>query len=155
MPGSRSTTSYSYYGTTSKGVPPAASLSNLGSDSSLDSEEMSSFSGQLDVITYVATTQPKPGVFIDEISYLLVLYKPISVVSIGVSVSPAAGQDGRVHREIKVYATDMSVSPGVEMTSVVGAADGRIFMCGSRGWLSIRAAISREGRLVWEEGATD
>ena len=97
-----------------------------------NSEEISSFSDQPDVITHVATAQPKPGVFIDEISRLLVLCTPISVLLIGVSVSPVTGQDGRVHKEIKMYATDMSVSTDVEMTSVVGTPDGRIFMCGSQ-----------------------
>lgn len=51
---------------------------------------------------------------------------------IGVSVSPVTGQDGRVHKDIKMYATDMSVSTDVEMTSVAGTPDGRIFMCGSQ-----------------------
>ena len=138
-------------------MPPATSLSNLGTDSSIDSEEISSFSDQPDVITYAATIQPKPGVFIDEISYLLVLCTPISVLLIGVSVSPVTGQDGRVHKEIKMYATDMSVSTDVEMTSVVGTADGRIFMCGSQdgclyelhyqekeGWFGKRVQLDRK-----------
>jgi nuclear pore complex protein Nup155 len=105
---------------------------NLRTDSFPNSEEISSFSDQPDVITYVATVQPKPGVFIDEISQLLVLCTPISVLLIGVSVSPVTGQDGRAHKEIKMYATDMFVSTDVEMTSVVGTPDGRIFMCGSQ-----------------------
>jgi len=105
---------------------------NLRTDSPTNSEEISSFSDQPDVITHVATVQPKPGVFIDEISQLIVLCTPISVLLIGASVSPVTGQDGRVHKEIKMYATDMSVSTDVEMTSVVGTADGRIFMCGSQ-----------------------
>ena len=106
--------------------------SDLGINSCPHREEISSFSDQPDVITYVATVQPKSGVFIDEISQLLVLCTPISVLLIGVSVSPVTGQDGRAHREVKMYATDMSVSTDVEMTSVVGTADGRIFMCGSQ-----------------------
>ena len=106
--------------------------SNLRTEFLPNSEEISSFSDQPDVITYVATVQPKPGVFIDEISKLLVLCTPISVLLIGVSVSPVTGQDGRAHKEIKMYATDMSVSTDVEMTSVVGTPDGRIFMCGSQ-----------------------
>jgi nuclear pore complex protein Nup155 len=106
--------------------------SSLRTDSHPNSEEISSFSDQPDVITYVATVQPKPGVFIDEISRLLVLCTPISVLLIGISVSPVTGQDGRTHKEIKMYATDMSVSTDVEMTSVVGTPDGRIFMCGSQ-----------------------
>ena len=47
--------------------PPLHS-SNPGTDSSPDYKEISSFSDQPDVITYVATVQPKPGVFIDKIS---------------------------------------------------------------------------------------
>jgi nuclear pore complex protein Nup155 len=105
---------------------------NAETDSFHNSEEISSFSDQPDVITYVATVWPKPGVFIDEISQLLVLCTPISVLLIGISVSPVTGQDGRVHKEIKMYATDMSVSTDVEVTSVVGTPDGRIFMCGSQ-----------------------
>jgi nuclear pore complex protein Nup155 len=43
------------------------------------------------------------------------------------------GSESRFHKErVKMYATDMSVSTDVEMTSVVGTADGRIFMCGSQ-----------------------
>lgn len=54
-------------------------------------EEISSFSDQPNVITNVATVKPKPGVFIDEISQLLVLCTPISFLLIGVSVSPVTG----------------------------------------------------------------
>jgi nuclear pore complex protein Nup155 len=111
--------------------PPLRS-SNLGTDFSFDSEEISSFSGQPDVIAYVATVQPKPGIFIDEISHLLVLCTPTSVLLIGVSVSPVTGQDGGAHKEIRMYATDMSASTDVEMTSVVDTADRRIFMCDSQ-----------------------
>jgi nuclear pore complex protein Nup155 len=51
---------------------------------------------------------------------------------LGVSVSSVTGPDNRARKDIKMYATDMSVSTDVEMTSVVGTQDGRIFMCGSQ-----------------------
>ena len=107
-------------------------LSNFRADFPPNREEISAFSDQPDVITHVATVQPKPGVFIDENSQLLVLCTPISVLLIGVSVSPVAGQNGRVHKEVKMYATDMSVSTDVEMTSIAGTMGGRIFMRGSQ-----------------------
>lgn len=54
---------------------------------------------------------------------------PISVLLLGVSASPSSsGHPG--HRDIKLYATEMSVQTEVEMTSVIGTPDGRIFMCG-------------------------
>lgn len=83
------------------------------------------------MITEVTLVKPKKGLFIDEISTLLVICTPITVLLIGVSFSlPPAG--GRQFQQIKLYATDLSVSTDVEMTSVVGTQDGRIFMCGAQ-----------------------
>lgn len=86
---------------------------------------------QSDIITHVALVKPKRGLFIDEISSLLVICTPVSILLIGVSFSSFPGQE-RVHQEIKLYATDLSIPCDVEMTSVVGSQDGRIFMCGSQ-----------------------
>ncbi|KAF8230634.1 nucleoporin [Tricholoma matsutake] len=97
----------------------------------IDGQEISSFVDQPDIITHVAIVKPKRGLFIDEISSLLVICTPVSVLLIGVSFSSLPGQ-GRVHQEIKLYATDLSIPCDVEMTSVVGNQDGRIFMCGSQ-----------------------
>lgn len=95
------------------------------------SQELSSFIEQPDVITHVALVKPKPGVFVDEITSLLVICTPVSVLLLGLSSQNVQGPDHKPHKEIKLYATDMSVNTdGVEMTSVVGADDGRIFMCG-------------------------
>ena len=95
------------------------------------SHEISSFVDQPDIITHVALVKPKRGLFIDEISSLLVICTPVSILLIGVSFSSLPGQE-RVHQEIKLYATDLSMPCDVEMTSVVGSQDGRIFMCGSQ-----------------------
>ncbi|KAF7796400.1 hypothetical protein EIP86_007577 [Pleurotus ostreatoroseus] len=96
----------------------------------LEGEELSSFTDQPDVITHVSLVKPKPGVFIDEIAYLLVICTPVSVLLLGVSseVTPAA--HNRTRKVLKLFATDMSLSSEVEMTSVIGTPDGRIFMCG-------------------------
>lgn len=95
----------------------------------MHSEELSSFTDQPDVITHVALVKPKPGVFIDEITSLLVICTPVSVLLLGVSSTPSTTNHSG-HREIKLYATEMSVQTEVEMTSVIGTPDGRIFMCG-------------------------
>lgn len=47
-------------------------------------------------------------------------------------MSSVVGADNRPRKDIKMYATDMSISTDVEMTSVVGTPEGRIFMCGSQ-----------------------
>ena len=93
-------------------------------------QALSSFVEQPDVIKEVALVKPKPGVFIDEIAYLLVICTPVSVLLLGVSseVTPAA--HNRTRKVLKLFATDMSLSSEVEMTSVIGTPDGRIFMCG-------------------------
>lgn len=96
------------------------------------SQELSSFIEQPDVITDVALVKPRAGVFIDEISWLLVICTPASVILLGLSSQVVTGADHRPHYDIKLYATDMSVSTdGVEMMSVAGTSDGRIFMCGA------------------------
>lgn len=93
--------------------------------------DLSSFTEQPDVITHVALVKPKPGVFIDEIAWLLVICTPISVLLIGVSSNPASIPPGhRPRQDIRLYATEMSVPCESEMTSVIGTSDGRIFMRG-------------------------
>ncbi|TCD69902.1 hypothetical protein EIP91_005726 [Steccherinum ochraceum] len=94
--------------------------------------ELSSYNEQPDVITSVALVKPKPSVFIDEINYLLVICSPISITLIGVSSTTVPGTKGRPRKDIKLFATDMSISTDVEMISVVGTNDGRIFMCGNQ-----------------------
>ncbi|KAG8219746.1 nucleoporin [Butyriboletus roseoflavus] len=92
-------------------------------------QDITSFVDQPDVITHVAVVHPKPSVFVDEISSIMVLCTPVSVLLIGLSTSPLP-QSNR--KDIKMYATDMSVSTDVEMSSVIGTPQGRIFMAGSQ-----------------------
>ena len=96
------------------------------------SQDLSSFVDQPDVITHVALVNPKPGVFVDEINYLLVLCTPLTVILLGVSATDILGSNRTTHKEIKLFDLDMSVPCDVEMISVAGTADGRIFMAGSQ-----------------------
>lgn len=70
--------------------------------------------------------------FIDEISWLLVICTPLSILLLGISLSPVTDSTGRSHKEIKLYATDLSVSTEIEMVSVAGTEEGRVFMCGAQ-----------------------
>lgn len=81
-------------------------------------------------ITHVALVKPKPGLFIDDISEMLVICTNVSVLLIGVALTPATGKDGRPRKELSLYATDLIVATDIEMTSVIGTPDGRVFMCG-------------------------
>ncbi|KAH9937039.1 Non-repetitive/WGA-negative nucleoporin C-terminal-domain-containing protein [Fomitopsis serialis] len=86
--------------------------------------------------------------------------------AIGVSTTPATGPNNRPRKEIKMYATDMAIPSDMEMTSVIGTEDGRIFMCGvqdgalrvhyqeKEGWFGKRSLLPRlaapklEGELI-------
>nr|GAT44113.1 nucleoporin [Mycena chlorophos] len=95
----------------------------------IEGQEISSFVDQPDVITNVALVKPKQGLFIDEINSILVICTPVSVLLIALASSSVVGSK---RREIKLYATDFTVPTDVEMTSVAGTADGRIFMAGAQ-----------------------
>jgi nuclear pore complex protein Nup155 len=94
---------------------------------SLLSQEIASFLDQPDNITHVELVKPKPGLFIDEITSILVICTPITVLLLGVSL---ANQDGNASKVLSLYATDFTVQCDVQMTSVAGTVDGRIFMSG-------------------------
>ncbi|KAI5836199.1 nucleoporin-domain-containing protein [Schizophyllum commune Tattone D] len=93
-----------------------------------EGQEINSFVDQPDVIRAVAVVKPKRGLFIEAIQHLLVICTKLSVLLIAVSLAP--GEGGR--KDLSMYATDLSVpTDEVQMTSVVGTNDGRIFMCGA------------------------
>ncbi|KIM48278.1 hypothetical protein M413DRAFT_439999 [Hebeloma cylindrosporum] len=97
-----------------------------------DGKEIASFMDQPDVITHVALVQPKRGLFIDDITSLLVICTPISVLLIGVAIANQPTLDNRPRKDIKLYATDLTISTDIEMSSVIGTPDGRVFMCGQQ-----------------------
>ena len=66
--------------------------------------------------------------FVEEINHLLVICTPLTVLLLGVCATDVPGPNGKVRKDIKLYATDMSVPCDVEMTDVIGTEDGRIFL---------------------------
>ncbi|KAG6885845.1 hypothetical protein C0993_008808 [Termitomyces sp. T159_Od127] len=98
----------------------------------VDGNETSSFwEEREDVIADVRLVKPKKGMFIDEITNLFVVTTPLSIFLLGLSFDTSRGR-GRAFRDLKLYATDLKVNTDVEMMSVIGTEDGRIFMCGAQ-----------------------
>ncbi|KAF6766148.1 nucleoporin Nup157/170 [Ephemerocybe angulata] len=93
----------------------------------IDGQEISSFLEQPDTIAHIALVKPKPGLFVDDISHVLVLCTAMSVLLMGVSL---VDEEGMSSKQLRLYATDFKVQTDVEMTTVVGTEDGRIFMSG-------------------------
>ncbi|KAG0042079.1 hypothetical protein BGZ83_000923 [Gryganskiella cystojenkinii] len=81
------------------------------------------------VIVNVAIVKPKSDTFDDKVEYLLVIATPIEVHLLGV----ATGSGSTPHT---LYLTNMSVpTDNITMRSIVGTAEGRIFMNGNDGRL--------------------
>ncbi|KAG0212021.1 hypothetical protein BGX33_003908 [Mortierella sp. NVP41] len=81
------------------------------------------------IIVNVALVRPKKDTFDDKVQYLLVIATPIEVHLLGLSVG-----SGSVPHTL--YITNMSVpTDNVAIKSIVGTADGRIFMNGNDGRL--------------------
>ncbi|KAJ3029742.1 UNVERIFIED_CONTAM: hypothetical protein HDU68_011259 [Siphonaria sp. JEL0065] len=90
-------------------------------------EEFEVFDDQDQVIVSVGLVKPLPGVFLDEINYLLVVATPIEIILVAVAYNNST---------LNLYRTDITIaSDNVSMTSIVGASNGRIFMCGANGRL--------------------
>ncbi|PIA16802.1 nucleoporin-domain-containing protein [Coemansia reversa NRRL 1564] len=115
-----------------------------------DESDFYSFEDQEQIIVSVAMVKPKPGVFVDSIKHVLVVATPLEVFLLGVSynigrLGGARGDGG----EVTLYATQISVpADGVAMTSVVGTADGRVFMSGNDGALYEFVYQSEDGWLT-------
>lgn len=100
--------------------------------SSCGRKELDAYTEQQDLISHVALVKPRPGVFIEDIHHLLVICTPLSVVLLGIQQLSGVGPSGRPRKELKMYETNMKIATEVEMTSVAGTADGRIFMAGAQ-----------------------
>jgi len=92
------------------------------------------------VISCVALATPRPGVFIDEIEYLLVIATALQVVLLGIVRSPnsrARSRGSRGSDSVTLVPTGLSVpTDGVVMLKIeVSHHTGRIFMAGRDGSL--------------------
>jgi nuclear pore complex protein Nup155 len=105
------------------------------------------------IIVSVALVSPKTGVFIEEITHVLVIATPIEILLLGVffdlSKKPSGTEDIRRKlstAELILYPTQLSVpSDYVSMLSMVGTEQGRIFMCGKDGNIYELAYQAYEG----------
>ena len=82
--------------------------------------------GDTEDIVGIGFVQPKPGVFRDENKQLLVVstINEVKIMALEYSTS----------KDLKVHKTDMATnSTGVNMLSIVGTKQGRIFMLGDDG----------------------
>lgn len=89
----------------------------------------STFEELTDVIVGVALVKPRPGVFVDSISHLLVLATPAQVTLVGLGyAAPSPG----AKKEVTFYLTGLSVpTDGISFTTVRGTSSGRIFLSSS------------------------
>lgn len=89
-----------------------------------------SFEEIQDIIVAVALVRPRPGVFIDSITHLLVLSTPLAVHLIGLSFIPAAqSQTGKASFELYILDLTIPTGDGKSITNIVGMTSGRIFGC--------------------------
>lgn len=79
-------------------------------------------------ITAVKLVNPKPGVFLDRINYILVIATVSEISLLGVSATPAATGG----KQVELYGTRMSLPlRGTEARVIAGSANGRIFFTGA------------------------
>lgn len=79
------------------------------------------------MIVGVGLVKPRPGVFVDSISHLLVLTTPTQITLVGLGYSTPTPDAPK--RELTFFMTGLS-SPtdGVSLTTIKGTSDGRIFL---------------------------
>ncbi|GAA5951998.1 hypothetical protein JCM3765_005163 [Sporobolomyces pararoseus] len=94
-----------------------------------DGSSFSTFEELSDVIVGVALVRPRPGVFVDSISHLLVLSTPSQVHLVGLGyAAPSLG----AKKEVTFYLTGLSVpTDGISFTNIRGTSNGRIFLASS------------------------
>ncbi|CEH16136.1 Nuclear pore complex, Nup155 component (D Nup154, sc Nup157/Nup170) [Ceraceosorus bombacis] len=107
------------------------------------------------VIQSVGLARPKPGVFIDSISHLLVVASTSSIMLLGISfessTASATGENGasgssNPPESLKLYMTAIQANTeGVTLANIRGTDDGRIFAAGSDNNLYEISYTSAEG----------
>ncbi|GAA5897035.1 uncharacterized protein JCM6883_006558 [Sporobolomyces salmoneus] len=94
-----------------------------------DGSSFSTFEELSDVIVGVALVRPRPGVFVDSISHLLVLSTPSQVHLVGLGYSPPSPG---AKKEVTFYLTGLSVpTDGISFATIRGTSNGRIFLVSS------------------------
>ncbi|WWC87143.1 uncharacterized protein L201_002029 [Kwoniella dendrophila CBS 6074] len=89
-----------------------------------DGRDFSRYDEQNDTIQAVGLVRARKDVFVDEITYVLVICTSTKTTLLGLSKSPNS-------REINLYATNLSVETPTAMIDIKGTLAGRIFMLGA------------------------
>ena len=100
------------------------------------------------IIVSVALVPPREGIFIAEIKHLLVIATPVETILLGVCV--AEGRRGGLGGgDLTLYPTQLYVpSDNINMLSIKGTDNGRIFMCGQDGNLHELVYQAEDGWFV-------
>lgn len=86
------------------------------------------YDGVDEAILSVALVPPRPGVFVDEVRYLLALATPLQVVLVALSFTSPT--------DFSILPTQLSApTDAVHMLRMQGTPSGRLFMCGKDGCL--------------------
>jgi nuclear pore complex protein Nup155 len=96
---------------------------------------LNTFDDQEQIIVTVGLVKPLPGVFLDEIEYILVVTTPLEIILLGMAFTGGKAKDTKSSQPrgpLTLYRTDLTLaSDGVNFVQVVGTDEGRVFMLGS------------------------
>ncbi|KAI8911837.1 Non-repetitive/WGA-negative nucleoporin C-terminal-domain-containing protein [Gorgonomyces haynaldii] len=96
-------------------------------------QSINAFEDQDQIIITVGLVKPVKGVFLEQIEYLLIVSTPLEILILGVAFND---KKGAVRGQMTIYNTEMScASDNVNMTSIQGTQNGRVFMRGNNGQL--------------------
>lgn len=94
---------------------------------------INAFEDQDQIIVTVGIAKPVPGVFLEQIEYILVVSTPLEIILLGIAFN-APSFPGRPRQKMNIYRTEMSVSSdNINMTQICATDAGRIFMRGNNG----------------------
>ncbi|CAK7266423.1 hypothetical protein SEPCBS57363_002080 [Sporothrix epigloea] len=89
--------------------------------------ELIGFEDQPHAISAIGLVPPKPGVFVQNISHVLVVATEVDIILLGVEATPTPTGS----KQISLYQTKMSIHRGGSNVSfIVGTASGRVFLGG-------------------------
>ncbi|KAH9446801.1 hypothetical protein Pst134EA_030705 [Puccinia striiformis f. sp. tritici] len=95
-----------------------------------DGNDFASFEQLEEIISAIAITKPKPGLFVADIQHLLVISTPLMVTIVGLSLKSSTSSS---NAELSLYMTGLEVpTDGIVFTSIFSHhSTGRIFLIGS------------------------
>ncbi|ORY01953.1 nucleoporin-domain-containing protein [Basidiobolus meristosporus CBS 931.73] len=115
----------------------------------LDGNDFYTYEDQDQLITSIGLAKAKPGIFVEEVQYVLVLATPLEIILLGLSTTESSvriSDSKRVSTDITLYNTLLAApSDNTTMTSIIGTKNARIFMCGSDGNIHELAYQAEEG----------